>query len=109
MEVHDGYVPEETFGSCLDALPQACVEVDLEERFGVYSHFWDTASVAGADSRHTLNVVYRATQADPDTAIALDDQHDDYRFVTGDEDGLHEYVRRYLADLDAGRKRPDAT
>ena len=158
MEVHDGYVPEETFGSCLDALPQACVEVllereagvlvarrtnepaeaewfwpggrlykgerldaaarrvareelgvevDLEERFGVYSHFWDTASVAGADSRHTLNVVYRATQADPDAAIALDDQHDDYRFVTGDEDGLHEYVRRYLADLDAGRKRPD--
>ena len=30
MEVHDERVPEETFGACLDALPQVCVEVLLE-------------------------------------------------------------------------------
>jgi colanic acid biosynthesis protein WcaH len=150
-DVHDEYVPEETFGACIDALLQVCVEVllerdgavlvarrtnepakgewfwpggrlykgerlddaarrvareeldvevDLTERFGVYRHFWDTASVEGADSRHTVNIVYRATQSDSDAEVALDDQHDDYRFATGDEDDLYEYVRRYLADVD---------
>jgi len=151
MDVHDEHIPEETFGACLDALPQVCVEVllvregrvlvarrtnepakgewfwpggrlykgerlddaarrigheelgldvELDGRVGVYSHFWDTASVDGADSRHTVNVAYRVRQRDPDASVTLDDQHDDYRFVTGDEDGLHEYVRLYLDDLD---------
>ena len=30
MEVYDEHIPEETFGACLDALPQVCVEVLLE-------------------------------------------------------------------------------
>lgn len=152
MDVHDERIPEETFGACLDALPQACVEVlvanpdgegalvarrtnepakgewfwpgtrlykgeeledaarrvgceelgvdlDIGDRVGVYSHFWDTSSVAGADSRHTINIVYRATLRDPDTDIELDGQHDDYRFVAGPADDLHDYVNEYLEDV----------
>jgi cation transport regulator ChaC len=37
----------------------------------LHSHFWDTASVAGADSRHTVNVAYRVRQRDPDAAVEL--------------------------------------
>jgi len=159
VDVHDEFIPEETFGACLDALPQVCVEVLLERaghgvlvarrtndpargewfwpggrlykgerlpaaarrvareelgvavelrgRVGVYSHFWDTASVTGADSRHTVNIVYRARQRDRDATIELDDQHDDYRFVTGTEDGLHEYVQQYLDELDLDPEDPE--
>ena len=151
MEVYDEHIPEETFGACLDALPQVCVEVLLErdgrllvarrtnepargewfwpggrlykgeelddaarrigreelgldidvvERVGVYSHFWDTSSVAGADSRHTVNVAYRVRQRDPDAAVELDDQHDDCRFVAADDPDLHGYCYQYFADAD---------
>jgi len=67
---------------------------------GVYSHFWDTARPEGADSRHTVNIVFHAQSCDPDAEIELDDQHSAYRFIAGDEDGLHEYVQQYLADYD---------
>ena len=78
------------------------VDVRIEDRVGVYGHFWDTSSVDGVDSRHTVNIVYRVRQTDPDESIELDEQHDDYRFVTPGEhpDNLHEYVLEYLADLD---------
>jgi len=75
------------------------IEVTVEGRVGVYSHFWDASRIDGVDSRHTVNVVFRVSQVDPDAAIELDEQHDDYRFVTGEEDGLHEYVREYLVDM----------
>ncbi|WP_436926862.1 NUDIX domain-containing protein [Halosimplex amylolyticum] len=78
------------------------VDVTVAERVGVYGHFWETSSIDGVDSRHTVNVVYHVRQTDPDDPIELDEQHDDYRFVTGDEDGLHEYVERYLADVELG-------
>ncbi|QPV64319.1 NUDIX domain-containing protein [Halosimplex litoreum] len=75
------------------------VEVTVEGRVGVYGHFWDTSRIDGVDARHTVNVVFRVARVDPDAAIELDDQHDDYRFVAGDEEGLHEYVREYLVDM----------
>lgn len=74
------------------------VEVTLEDQLGAYSHFWETSSVDGVDSRHTVNAVYLATLASDPGEITLDDQHDAYRFVTGIEPDLHEYVRRYLED-----------
>ncbi|WP_436911120.1 NUDIX domain-containing protein [Halosimplex marinum] len=76
------------------------VEVTVGGRVGVYAHFWDRSRIDGVDSRHTVNVVFRVSRVDPDAAIELDDQHDDYRFVTGDEAGLHEYVREYLVDME---------
>jgi colanic acid biosynthesis protein WcaH len=151
MDTHDEFVPEETFGACLDALPQVCVEVllerdgevlvarrtndpargewfwpggrlykgekldaaaervgraelgvavDIVDRVGVYSHFWDTASVAGADSRHTVNVAYHVRQRDPDATLTLDDQHDAHRFVTADDPDLHDYLYRYFDAVD---------
>jgi len=75
------------------------VEVTVEERVGVYDHFWQRSRVDGVEARHTVNIVFRVRRADPDAEIVLDDQHDDYRFVTGEEDGLHEYVRAYLVDM----------
>lgn len=146
MHVHDEFVPEETFGACLEHLPQVCVEVvvahdggvvlarrtnepargewfwpggrlykgerlddaarriareelglsvEVGERLGVHSHFWDTASVEGAQSRHTVNVVYRVRPAGG-LDITLDSQHDDWRLLDTPEPSLHEYVRSYI-------------
>lgn len=151
MEVHDEYVPEETFREFVARLPQVCVEVVVEQddrvllarrtnepvagewfwpggrlykgeqlddaarrvgreelgldlvlgdRLGVYAHFWETS--APGPSRHTVNLVYRAsTPADLPGAVALDDQHDAVRLVHPEDvdEAYHEYVRRYAADL----------
>jgi colanic acid biosynthesis protein WcaH len=148
MDVHDEFVPEAEFATCLEHLPQVCVEVVLERegavllarrtndpargeyfwpgsrlykgelpedaarrvareelgieaellgRIGVYNHFWDTTSVEGVDSRHTVNLAYHARQTD-DATVTLDDQHDDVRWVEGPDPDLHEYVREYLTD-----------
>ena len=76
------------------------IEVDLGDRLGVYSHFWDTSQLPGSPSRHTVNVVYLATPVSDPPAVSLDDQHSDYRYVTEVEPSLHEYVRQYLEDGD---------
>lgn len=75
------------------------IEVELRGRLGIYEHRWHGSPVKGSPSRHTVNVVFRATPADETFDVTLDDQHAAYRFVTGPEPGLHEYVREYLDDL----------
>jgi colanic acid biosynthesis protein WcaH len=75
------------------------IDVEVHTPIGVYSHFWET-SAAKAESRHTVNVPFRVTPTNGDFEITLDDQHDDYRFVTEVEPELHEYVRQYLTEND---------
>lgn len=146
MDVHDEFIPEETFGDCLTHLPQVCVEVvvshdggvglarrtnepaagewfwpggrlykgerldvaaerianeelglsvTVERQLGVHAHFWDTASVAGADSRHTVNVVFLVSP-DDDLDITLDSQHDDWQIANSLDNSFHEYVKEYI-------------
>jgi colanic acid biosynthesis protein WcaH len=76
------------------------IDVSLEERLGVQAHFWDPEAVDEAVSRHTVNVVYRATPASAAYDIELDDQHEAYRFLTELEPDLHEYVREYLTSYE---------
>jgi colanic acid biosynthesis protein WcaH len=78
--------------------------IELAGRLGVYSYFWDTSTVAGVETRHTMNIVYQASPVRPDFEITLDDQHDTYRFVTTATPELHPYMRRYLDD--AGNPTP---
>lgn len=78
------------------------VAIELTGQLGVYGHFWDTSSVPGVDSRHTVNVVFRGRPAERGFEIELDEQHDAYRFVSTLEPDLHEYMRRYLSDAGYG-------
>lgn len=80
------------------------LEVELAGRLGVYSHFWSTSALPGVDSRHTVNVVFRARPAAA-LDVSLDDQHDAWRLVSAPEPELHEYVRRYLVDAGYGGER----
>lgn len=147
MDVHDEFIPAETFGDCLAHLPQVCVEVvvahddgvvlarrtnepaagewfwpggrlykgeqldaaaeriageelglavTVERQLGVHAHFWDTASVAGADSRHTVNVVFLVSP-DSDLNITLDSQHSEWRVVRSLDPSLHDYVCEYMS------------
>ncbi len=73
------------------------IEVEIKDLLGVYNHFWDDGRFSNT-STHTVNIVYRVRQVD-DSQIVLDDQHDDYQFVSGSEDiDFHEYVLSYLKD-----------
>ena len=76
------------------------IDVTVEERLGVYAHFWERSAVSGNASRHTVNVAFRATPVDPGFEIELDTQHDDDRFLAGPEADLHEYVERYVEEND---------
>jgi colanic acid biosynthesis protein WcaH len=154
MEVHDGFIAEETFRDFVARMPQVCVETVVErddgavllarrtnepvrgewfwpgsrlykgewledaagrvgreelgldltigEQLGVYEHRWETS--APGPSRHTINVVFRATTSADDLSagdVSLDDQHDAVRFVQPADldESYHEYVQRYAQDL----------
>ncbi|MFB6227499.1 MAG: NUDIX domain-containing protein [Halobacteriales archaeon] len=74
------------------------IDVAIEERLGVYAHFWETSAVAGEASRHTVNVVFRVTPADSEFEIELDDQHEAYRFLSEIEVERHDYVHSYIEE-----------
>lgn len=74
------------------------VEVDLGEKLGVYSHFWDTGALSGVDSTHTVNVVFLASVSEI-SSFDLDEQHANYKIVENIEPDHHQYVKQYLRDL----------
>lgn len=81
------------------------LDLALGDRLGVYAHFWETS--APGPSRHTVNVVYRASAStDLPEAVTLDDQHDAVELVhpAGVDGEYHEYVRQYATDLLAVRE-----
>ena len=153
MELNDQHIPTETFATCLENIPQPCVDVVVEyedgilltrrqnepakdewfwpgsrlykgerlddaaervaeeelgltsvatERLGVSEHFWDTSSVDGVDSRHTIPIVYRIVP-DDGAKITLDDQHDAYRVVTEAPADANRYVTEYFERFDIGQ------
>jgi colanic acid biosynthesis protein WcaH len=72
------------------------VAVTVEERLGIHEHFWEAQETEEGVSRHTVNIVYRASPADPDFTISLDEQHSDYQFVREPAPDFHQYVHEYL-------------
>lgn len=74
------------------------VPIEIEGMIGVYSHFWESTPFDDVETQHTVNVVYHASLRDSRTAIRLDEQHDEFRFIESPQPALHHYVRRYLAD-----------
>lgn len=76
------------------------IEIQIQDRYGPYAHFWENSSVQHSPSRHTVNLVYHATPANEHYEIELDEQHSAYRFLTAVESDVHEYVRLYLEDND---------
>lgn len=78
------------------------IDITIEGQLGVYSHFWQSSAVSGVESRHTVNVVYRASPARSGFEITLDEQHDAYQFVARPEPSFHSYMRRYLREAGYG-------
>lgn len=76
------------------------IEVEILGMLGVYSHFWETSSLPGSPSRHTVNNVFRVRPVADRPPIELDDQHSEYRFVNELEPWFHEHVRQYIVEND---------
>ena len=153
MDIHDERIPSATFATCLENIPQPCVDLVVEyedgilltrrqnepakgewfwpgsrlykgerlddaatriaeeelglalvetERLGVSEHFWDTSSIDGVDSRHTIPIVYRVVPDDR-AKITLDNQHDAYRVVTEPPADANQYVSEYFDRFDIGQ------
>lgn len=75
------------------------IAVAIEEQLGVAAHFWEETRVSSAESRHTVNIVFRGEPIDDPEEIVLDDQHGSYRFLTESEPELHDYVTQYLEEF----------
>lgn len=90
----------ETFEAAVDrvAREELGMAVDSCCQLGTYNHFWDTDVFDEVSEKHTVNVAYHVHPSDPDAEPDGDDQHDEWRWVAGEEEGLHPYVEAYLAD-----------
>lgn len=91
----------ETFDAAVDrvASEELGISVDVCCQLGAYEHFWDEDVFDDVEEKHTVNVVYHVHPSDPDAEPTGDDQHDGWRWVTGEESDRHPYVETYLADL----------
>lgn len=92
----------ETFEAAVQriAAEELGVEVELLGQLGAVNHFWDAVPGRAFDSRHTVNVVHHVAPADPGFTVELDDQHSDYRFISGPDPAYHEHVNAYFERFD---------
>jgi len=74
------------------------VDIEIAEKLGSYSHFWEGDAGQDRPSRHTVNIPFLVTPAIEEFEISLDSQHSEYRIVDTIEADMHEYVRLYLRD-----------
>ena len=70
-------------------------DVEVKEMLGVYEHFYNTADIPDA-SKHYVAVAFVVTPIDE--KFVPDNQHTEFRVFTS-EDGLHPYVKQYMADV----------
>lgn len=82
------------------AAEELSIEVAIQRQLGAFNHYWEDISGRAFDSRHTVNVVYHVTPQGEHPDIELDDQHAEYRIISGPDPSLHEYVNRYLEETD---------
>ena len=70
-------------------------DVEIKEMLGVYEHFYNTADIPDA-SKHYVAVAFVVTPIDE--KFVPDNQHAEFRVFTS-ADGLHPYVKQYMADV----------
>ncbi|WP_332897141.1 GDP-mannose mannosyl hydrolase [Haladaptatus sp. CMSO5] len=72
------------------------LEIEIVESLGAYEHFYDTADVAGVDSKHYLANGYVVTCLSGE--LEADDQHESLRLFNSPPTPLHEYIKQFLTD-----------
>lgn len=72
-------------------------DVIIDSELGIYDHFYSTAEVDGSDSKQYLATAYVVTPMQDE--ISPDDQHGELKVFNSPFSGLHNYVDRYIRDL----------
>ena len=72
------------------------IEVEIDERLGVYEHLYDTSDVDGVGSKHYVPIGYVVTPLS--TEFSGDGQHDGFCTFSDLPTDLHPYVQSYLSD-----------
>ena len=72
-------------------------DVTIDEKLGVYDHFYDAAEMDGVDSKQYLATAYLVTPRK--RSFQPDDQHADFQTFHEPFKDLHQYVARYINDL----------
>jgi colanic acid biosynthesis protein WcaH len=73
------------------------VDVTIEQKLGVYDHFYEAAASDGIDSKQYLATAYVVTPISKQ--FEPDDQHTELRTFDTPFPELHDYVQRYVNDL----------
>ncbi|WP_247730639.1 NUDIX domain-containing protein [Halovivax limisalsi] len=74
------------------------INVEIVDRLGVCSHFWETSAEENTTGRHTVNIPYHVIPDGAVSEISLDEQHSRIRWISDEDESLHEYVELYLED-----------
>lgn len=79
------------------ALEELGCDVTIEQKLGVYDHFYDAAASDGVESKQYLATAYIVTPTE--SMFDPDDQHAELRTFHGPFSEFHDYIHRYINDL----------
>jgi colanic acid biosynthesis protein WcaH len=74
-------------------------DVVVDGRLGTYEHFYDAAATEGVESKQYLATAFIVTPRK--STLEPDEQHDSLRVFDAPFPELHNYVERYIRDLQA--------
>lgn len=79
------------------ARKELAVDVTIDQKIGVYDHFYEAAASDGIDSKQYLATAYVVTPISKQ--FEPDDQHKELRTFDAPFPELHDYVQRYVNEL----------
>lgn len=71
-------------------------DVTIEQKLGVYEHFYDNSDVGDEVPKHYIATGFVVTV--PSQSFNLDDQHEEMKFFKDAPKGTHKYSIQYLQD-----------
>lgn len=74
-------------------------DVTIDEELGTYDHFYQSAETAGVESKHYLATAYVVTPVCGE--LQADVQHENLKVFSKPFPNLHNYVDRYIRELQA--------
>lgn len=74
-------------------------DVVVEKKLGTYEHFYEAAAINGVDKKQYLATAFVVTPIN--NSLSTEEQHTEFRIFNSPFPNLHDYIVRYINDLNA--------
>lgn len=74
-------------------------DITIDRQLGIYEHLYTSADQSGVDSKHYLATAFVVTPVENE--LHPDDQHESLQVFSEPFPDFHDYVNRYIRDLQA--------